>query len=55
MERVPGSTAVIDETALEAQRPFTIKEALRSVPGVHKVDEDSFGFGLNIDIRGLDP
>lgn len=55
MEHVPGSTAVIDEQALEAQRPFTVKEALRSVPGVHTVDEDSFGLGLNIGIRGLDP
>lgn len=55
MEHVPGSTAVIDEKELEAQRPFTIKEALRSVPGVHTVDEDSFGLGLNIGIRGLDP
>ena len=55
MEHVPGSTAVIDEKALEAQRPFTVKEALRSVPGVHTVDEDTFGLGLNIGIRGLDP
>jgi Fe(3+) dicitrate transport protein len=55
LEHVPGSTAVLDTEALEAQRPFSIKEALRTVPGVHVVDEDSFGLGLNIGIRGLDP
>lgn len=55
LEHVPGSTAVIDRDALDAQRPFTLKEALRAVPGVHVVDEDSFGLGLNIGIRGLDP
>jgi Fe(3+) dicitrate transport protein len=55
LEHIPGSTSVLDTEQLEAQRPFSIKEALRTVPGVHVVDEDSFGLGLNIGIRGLDP
>lgn len=55
LEAVPGSFAVVDQQALEERKPFTIKEALREVPGVHIVGEDSFGFGLNIGIRGLDP
>ncbi|MDP3872919.1 MAG: TonB-dependent receptor [Methyloversatilis sp.] len=55
LEHIPGSTSVLDTEQLEAQRPFSIKEALRTVPGVHVVDEDSFGLGLNIGIRGLNP
>ena len=55
LEAVPGSFAVVDQKQLEERKPFTIKEALREVPGVHVVGEDTFGLGLNIGIRGLDP
>lgn len=55
LEHIPGSTSVLETEQLDAQRPFSIKEALRTVPGVHVVDEDSFGLGLNIGVRGLDP
>jgi Fe(3+) dicitrate transport protein len=55
LESVPGSFNVVDEKELEARRPFSIKEAINNVPGVHIVGEDSFGLGLNIGIRGLNP
>ncbi|MDP1597325.1 MAG: TonB-dependent receptor [Methylotenera sp.] len=55
LESVPGSFNVIDEKELEARRPFSVQEALSNVAGVHVVGEDSFGLGLNIGIRGMDP
>ncbi|NOS95090.1 MAG: TonB-dependent receptor [Methylotenera sp.] len=56
LESVPGSFAVIDEKELEVKRPFSIKEALNTVPGVHIVaNEDPQSLGLNIGVRGMDP
>jgi Fe(3+) dicitrate transport protein len=55
LEAVPGSFAVVDLQQLDQRKPFTVKEALREVPGVHIVGEDTFGLGLNIGVRGLDP
>ncbi len=55
LEAVPGSFSVVAEDELEARQPFSVKEALRQMPGVHVVDEDSFGLGLNIGVRGLNP
>ena len=55
LESVPGSFDVVDKKELEEKRPFSIKEALSSTPGVNIVGEDSFGVGLNIGIRGMDP
>lgn len=55
LERVPGATFVIRSGDLQAQRPFTVREALRQSPGIHIVDEDAFGLNLNIGMRGLDP
>lgn len=55
LETVPGSIAVVDEKELEARRPFSIKEAINNVPGIHVVEEDTFGLGLNIGVRGMDP
>lgn len=55
LDGVPGSTAVLNKTDLDLMRPYSVKEALRQVTGVHIVDEDSFGLNLNIGIRGLDP
>ncbi|WP_230347728.1 TonB-dependent receptor domain-containing protein [Methylobacillus methanolivorans] len=55
LEAMPGSFNVIDEVTLEERRPFTVIEALRSVPGVHIVDETAFGLNLNIGVRGLNP
>jgi Fe(3+) dicitrate transport protein len=55
LESVPGSFNVIDEEQLEERRPFSIQEALNATPGIHFVGENSFGLGVNIGVRGLDP
>jgi Fe(3+) dicitrate transport protein len=55
LESVPGSFNVVDEKELEARRPFSLTEALNNVPGINVVGEDTFGLGLNIGIRGMDP
>lgn len=55
LESVPGSFTVVDQGELEARQPFSVKEALNQTPGVHIVGEDSFGLGLNIGVRGMDP
>lgn len=55
LESVPGSYQLINEKALEARRPFSIQEALTNVPGVNVVGENTFGLGVNIGIRGLNP
>lgn len=56
LESVPGSYQVVDEEELESRRPFSIKEALSSVPGVNVVqNEDPIGLAQNIGIRGMDP
>ncbi|MFL9608984.1 TonB-dependent receptor family protein [Methylobacillus sp. Pita2] len=55
LEAVPGSFNVVDEKELESRRPFSVTEALNTVPGVHIVGENAFGLGINIGMRGLDP
>lgn len=55
LEAVPGSSAVVSGKQLEAERPYSIREALQGVPGLHVVGEDAFGLNLNIGLRGLDP
>lgn len=55
LEAVPGSSAVVSAKQLEAERPYSIREALQGVPGLHVVGEDAFGLNLNIGLRGLDP
>ncbi|PPD31916.1 MAG: TonB-dependent receptor [Methylomonas sp.] len=55
LDHIPGSAFVIDPVTLERQGPLSNKDALRTVPGVHIVDEDVLGRRINIGIRGLDP
>lgn len=55
LEAVPGSTYVLTQRELEAERPYSVREALQGVPGLHVVGEDAFGLNLNLGIRGLDP
>lgn len=55
LETVPGSYMVIDEKTLNERRPFSVQEILSSVPGVNVVGENTFGLGVNIGIRGLNP
>jgi Fe(3+) dicitrate transport protein len=52
---IPGATSVVDSVRLARLAPLSVKEALRTVPGVHVVDEDAFGLNLNIGVRGLPP
>ena len=56
LESVPGSYSVIDEKELDARRPFSIKEALSSTPGINILqNEDPLGLAQNIGVRGMDP
>lgn len=56
LESVPGSYSVVDEKELEARRPFSIKEALSSTPGLNILqNEDPLGLAQNIGVRGMDP
>ncbi|PKO93006.1 MAG: TonB-dependent receptor [Betaproteobacteria bacterium HGW-Betaproteobacteria-1] len=55
LEAVPGSFNVVDEEELQVRQPFSVQEALKNVPGIHIVGENSFGLGVNIGVRGLDP
>lgn len=55
LEAVPGSFNLVDEEELQVRQPFSVQEALKNVPGIHIVGENSFGLGVNIGVRGLDP
>lgn len=55
LEAVPGSFSIVDEKALEERQPFSMEEALSSVPGVNVVGESAYGLGINIGLRGMDP
>jgi Fe(3+) dicitrate transport protein len=56
LESVPGSYSIIDQKELEARRPFSIKEALSSTPGINILqNEDPLGLAQNIGVRGMDP
>ncbi len=55
LEAVPGSFAIVDEKDLEERQPFSMQEALNTVPGINIVGENSFGLGVNIGVRGMDP
>lgn len=45
----------MDTARLQTISALSIKEALRTMPGVHVVDEDAFGLNLNIGVRALAP
>lgn len=55
LDSVPGSYSVVSERDLVERRPFSIEEALNNQPGIHVVGENTFGLGVNIGVRGLDP
>ncbi|CCE25301.1 TonB-dependent receptor family protein [Methylotuvimicrobium alcaliphilum] len=55
LEHIPGSGFVIDKTTLDRQGPLSTKDAMRTIPGIHIVDEDVLGRRFNLGIRGLDP
>ena len=52
---VPGAFDVVTRDQIAARAPFSIKEMLSQMPGIHVVDEDASGLALNIGVRGLDP
>jgi Fe(3+) dicitrate transport protein len=55
LEGVPGAAAIVTPAVLEAIAPISASEALRTVPGVHVVEEEGLGLRLNVGLRGLDP
>jgi Fe(3+) dicitrate transport protein len=55
LEAVPGSFNVVDEEELQVRQPFSVQEALNNLPGINVVGENSYGMGVNIGVRGLDP
>jgi Fe(3+) dicitrate transport protein len=55
LDAVPGSAHRATEEDLTLQQPLSANEVLRTLPGVHVVDEDGLGLRPNIGFRGLDP
>jgi outer membrane receptor for Fe3+-dicitrate len=55
LHRVPGSAAVLTRTDIRDMVRISGNEVLRTVPGVHVVEEEGAGMRANIGIRGLDP
>jgi Fe(3+) dicitrate transport protein len=53
--RIPGSAAVITRLEIRDMVRLSGNEVLRTVPGVHVVEEEGMGMRANIGIRGLDP
>ncbi|TVQ89090.1 MAG: TonB-dependent receptor [Bacteroidetes bacterium] len=52
---LPGSVAIVRNDDLRKAQPISGNEILRSIPGVHVVEEEGAGLRANIGIRGLDP
>lgn len=52
---VPGSASVVTQEDIARAQPPSVTEVMRTVPGVHVVEEGALGLNLNIGIRGLDP
>ncbi|MFU8807024.1 MAG: TonB-dependent receptor family protein, partial [Bradymonadaceae bacterium] len=55
LRAVPGSATVVTEEDIGETAPLSANEVLRTVPGVHVVEEDGIGLRPNIGIRGLNP
>lgn len=55
LRMLPGSVSIIGQKDLKERIPLSGNEMLRSVPGLHVVEEEGAGLRLNIGIRGLDP
>ncbi len=55
LKYLPGSVNFITSKGLTDTSPVSANEILRSVPGVHVVDEEGAGLRINVGIRGLDP
>ncbi|HMO38419.1 MAG TPA: TonB-dependent receptor [Saprospiraceae bacterium] len=55
MSDVPGSATFLSKKTLQSLQPINGNEVLRTVPGLHIVEEEGIGMRINIGIRGLDP
>jgi Fe(3+) dicitrate transport protein len=55
LHRIPGSASVISRLEIRDMVRLSANEVLRTVPGVHVVEEEGMGMRANIGIRGLDP
>lgn len=53
VDDVAGSAIVIDSERLTQLRALTLKDVLRTAPGIQLIDEDALGLKLNISVRGL--
>ena len=53
--RIPGSADLINFQRIRAISPLSGNEVIRSISGIHVVDEEGLGLRANIGIRGLDP
>lgn len=53
--RIPGSAELINLQQLKSIAPMSGNEVIRSISGIHVVDEEGLGLRANIGIRGLDP
>ncbi len=52
---LPGSAGILTSRELRAIAPLSGNEVLRTITGVHVVEEEGAGLRANIGIRGLDP
>lgn len=50
-----GARTIVDEEDLHESGALNVEDALRSVPGIHVLDETGTGILPNISIRGLNP
>jgi Fe(3+) dicitrate transport protein len=55
LDRVPGSASIVTTTNLRRLAPITGNEVLRTITGLHAVDEEGVGLRLNLGVRGLNP
>ena len=55
LKGLEGSGEIVTQQDLERSNPVSVQDALRSVPGVHVVDNNSAGAFGRIGIRGLNP
>jgi Fe(3+) dicitrate transport protein len=55
LRMLPGSVSIVGRKELEERLPLSGNELLRSISGLHVVEEEGAGLRLNIGIRGLDP
>lgn len=53
LDKIPGSAVVIDSEQLDLVKPISTQDILKTVPGIHAVETDGYGFYPRISIRGI--